>query len=291
MLTQVQDWLTRLGFPGDIAVTPMTPGLGHTMLWRVSSAGPGDDLVLRMFPAGDTVHAEREALAMRTAAAHGVPVPAVVTTGAIEDRPALLMTLAPGETVATVLERRPEDTFAIGEQLGRLLGKVNGIPAPAGLAPEGAWLERAGPALVAVRHRLEALPNPDRLLHLDYHPENVLMDGDEVTAIIDWTNTLPGPPHLDLGRSRAILRMVRRLPDVTPEVVAGIERFEAGLIAGHESVHGPDPEPDLTLAWGVGMLCVDFAPQAGRPESWVTADLVASLERWRDGIIAGVLES
>ena len=33
-----------------------------------------------------------------------------------------------------------------------------------------------------------------------------------ITAVIDWPNTLPGPPHIDLGRSRAILQMVRALP-------------------------------------------------------------------------------
>jgi hypothetical protein len=218
-------------------------------------------------------------------------VPEVVANGEIDGHDVLLMTLAAGTTVAEALEHDPDHVTGIATGLGALLGAINWLPAPAGLAPADAWLDRAGPELAPLRARMQALPNADRLLHLDFHPQNVMVDGEEVTAVIDWTNTLPGPPHIDLGRSRAILHMVRTLPRLSPEIAALMERFETGLVAAHARHHGPDPDPDLTLAWGVGTQCVDFAPQVERPGSWVTAELVAALEAKRDALIAKVAGS
>lgn len=288
MLQLIQEWLARTGFPEDAEIASMTPGLGSTMLWRIAGAGEAD-YVLRVFPPGHERWRDRETLAMRTAAGAGLPVPDVVMTDAIADRPLMLTTLAPGATVAATLGPDRERATASGRTLGRLLGEINRIPAPAGLAPADAWLDRAGPALAPLRDRLAAMPHGDRLLHLDYHPENVLMAGDAVTAVIDWTNTLPGPPNIDLGRSRAILGMIRTLPTVTPEIASVLDAFETGLVAGHAEVHGADPDPDLSLAWGIGMLCVDFTPQAETPGSWVTPELLARLEATRDRLIARAL--
>jgi hypothetical protein len=83
--------------------------------------------------------------------------------------------------------------------------------------------------------------------------------------------------------------MISLLPTVPPERLTAVAALEAGLVAGHAETHGPDPAPELTLAWGVGMICVDFAPQAERPDSWVTPDLLAGLEARRDALIARVL--
>jgi phosphotransferase family enzyme len=57
--------------------------------------------------------------------------------------------------------------------------------------------------------RLHALPWPgaapgESLLHLDFHPFNVLM-GPEGPVVIDWTNARPGPPGLDVAMSALIL--------------------------------------------------------------------------------------
>lgn len=258
-------------------------------MWRISGAAPAGDFVLRLFPNEGTRSRDREVLAMRTASAAGLPVPEVIMVSDVAGHAAMLMTLAPGATVGTRLISEPERAGTTGRQLGDLLGCINHIPAPNGLAPADAWLDRAGPELAPLRDRFEAMPHQDRLLHLDFHPENVLSEGGEITGIIDWTNTLPGPPHVDLGRSRAILQLAGTLPNLPAEVVAAIHVLEASLIAGHERIHGPDPEPDLTLAWGVGTQCVDFTPQAQNPESWVTAALVGQLEAKRDRLIAHML--
>src|SRR5947207_6459437 len=40
---------------------------------------------------------------------------------------------------------------------------------------------------------------------MDYHPQNVLVDGMRVTGVIDWVNTDVGDRHLDAAMTAAIL--------------------------------------------------------------------------------------
>ncbi|HYB89435.1 MAG TPA: phosphotransferase [Candidatus Binataceae bacterium] len=46
---------------------------------------------------------------------------------------------------------------------------------------------------------------PLSLLHLDYHPQNVMVHGTSVTGVIDWVNTDVGDRHLDAAMTAAIL--------------------------------------------------------------------------------------
>ena len=51
----------------------------------------------------------------------------------------------------------------------------------------------------------DAAKAPRALLHLDFHPANVLVDGvGRVTGVIDWANAVAGPPVADLARTWAI---------------------------------------------------------------------------------------
>ena len=49
-----------------------------------------------------------------------------------------------------------------------------------------------------------SLPDGDRLSHGDFHPANILMDGDE-PVIIDWSNVTRGDPAADVARTLVIL--------------------------------------------------------------------------------------
>ncbi len=60
-------------------------------------------------------------------------------------------------------------------------------------------------------------PRERRLLHLDLHPFNVLVDDDGApTGVIDWANAAGGDPELDRARSWSLLTLdpaVRALED------------------------------------------------------------------------------
>lgn len=123
----------------------------------------GDGRVLRRFKAGG--RPEREALVMRHAAAHGFPVPRVD-----EVRPdALVLEYIDGPTM---------------------------LEAP-GPIEEGA-------ALLASLHRelheIEAPPElgPRCLLHMDFHPGNVILSA-RGPVVIDWAIARAGEPALDVA--------------------------------------------------------------------------------------------
>ncbi|MGW7421988.1 phosphotransferase family protein [Streptomyces sp. NPDC054813] len=99
----------------------------------------------------------------------------------------------------------------------------------------------AGGALLAsLLRRLHAVPGRDpadpgsRVLHLDLHPDNVMMTPDG-PRVIDWTNAEDGPPGLDWAMSAVILAQVAvgELP-VARELLAALladpgELTEEGL--------------------------------------------------------------
>ncbi|NED10508.1 phosphotransferase [Streptomyces sp. SID9124] len=74
-------------------------------------------------------------------------------------------------------------------------------------AEEGAGLLTG---LLADLHGVPARLSPDpgdRVLHLDLHPDNVVLTADG-PMVIDWSNTEEGPPALDRAMSALILAQV-----------------------------------------------------------------------------------
>ncbi|MGW2723761.1 phosphotransferase [Streptomyces sp. NPDC001492] len=71
--------------------------------------------------------------------------------------------------------------------------------------------EEAGATLAELLRRLHAVPARDsadgRVLHLDLHPDNVMLTP-EGPYVIDWSNTEEGHPGLDWGISAVILAQV-----------------------------------------------------------------------------------
>jgi aminoglycoside phosphotransferase (APT) family kinase protein len=79
--------------------------------------------------------------------------------------------------------------------LDTVAARVEDGPLP-GLAEPLAYLRaRAG----EFRHA------PPSFLHLDYHPQNVLVKGLRVTGVIDWANTAAGDRHFDAATTSVIL--------------------------------------------------------------------------------------
>lgn len=285
---QVRAWLVRNGFPEDHDLTPMQPGLGATTLWKVSQPPPAAPLVVRLFRDGSGAAADREYLAMRAAMEHQLPVPTVIARDQIDGRPVMITTFAPGLPAAKLLRENPESARHIGAMMGRELGRLHQVAAPPDLAPSDQWIERGGDALASMRPLLEPVPHQDRLLHLDYHPNNILMANGEITAIVDWENALPGPPHMDLARSRAIVQSAKLGGLFPAELGAMLDQFESGLVDGHREVVGPDPLPELSAAWGLSMAVDDLTGHLGKPDSWVTEDILDRLRDMRDASIASV---
>lgn len=131
----------------------------------------GNGRVLRRFKRGG--NPEREALVMRHALQHGFPVPQVFEVGA----DSLVLERVDGATMVEELFRHPATVAQNASLLAGLHHRLHEIEAPAGLA---------------------AVVSGTRLLHLDLHPENVILSPTG-PVVVDWTNARRGDPAFDVA--------------------------------------------------------------------------------------------
>ncbi|WNM34822.1 phosphotransferase [Streptomyces sp. Li-HN-5-11] len=121
--------------------------------------------------------AAAEGAVMEHVRAHGCPVPRLRPSGS---RTELVLERLHGPTMLRACLDGALGAEEAGALLARLLRTVHAVPA----------LHSADPAA--------------RVLHLDLHPENVILTADG-PRIIDWGNAEDGDPALDWGMSAVIL--------------------------------------------------------------------------------------
>lgn len=240
--------LAALGVPDASAVVPILGGR-DAALFRVERGG--DAFALRVFRPEEERVPRLEGAVMRAAGAAGIRVPEVHAAGIWQGRPALLLEWCAGRTVVAEAVTNPASAEPLGAAAGRMLARLHQVEPPDAIH-QRSWLDWfAIPDALA--RALAAASRPARLLHLDYHPLNLLTDGTDVTAVLDWSNARAGDPRADLARSLAILRLnADESPvDAGPVVAA----FERGLLGGYTEAAGPLEDMPLFLAWaGHGML-------------------------------------
>jgi aminoglycoside phosphotransferase (APT) family kinase protein len=188
--------------------------------------------VLRLFPgpAGDE-RARNEFEVMRLVAAHSLPLPGVdglVTAKSPLAVPFILMEYIDGLQLRNALEGASQATLSTAlERMASILARLHSLDVPTVL-PNGSrlrarWESGGGEpqqVLVAMRDtvarfhlggfdpvvmlleqsldRVHGLPT--RVLHNDFHPENVLKrKGDGRFVVLDWSFADVGDPRLDLA--------------------------------------------------------------------------------------------
>ncbi|MGW2255365.1 phosphotransferase family protein [Kitasatospora sp. NPDC001660] len=137
-----------------------------------------DRWVLRRYRDGSD--ASGELAVMRHLAEHGYPVPAAGAGAAPGE---LVLERLTGPTMREALVAGDIAPEAAGGLLAGLLRRLHAVPALAGADPA------------------------HRILHLDLHPENVLLTP-RGPVVIDWATAAEGPPALDTGTSALIMAEV-----------------------------------------------------------------------------------
>ena len=244
--------MRTLGFAGRFSASPLAQNRGKGV-WRLQ--GEQGTFALRVLRPGEDETARHEREAMEAARAAGAPVPEVLAAGTSDRRPVLLLSWCEGQTVHAAVRARPWTAYGLGLLCGRGQAELNRRPAPPAVA-SSPWLTRFGPLEPELLERLERVEaSPPGLLHLDLHAGNVLVAGDEIRGLLDWTNACAGDPRADLARTWSLL--VSQPAGGGPRARAAafvLRLLAAGWHRGYEQVAGRQEDLLLFRIWALTVL-------------------------------------
>ena len=270
--------LVSMGLTTPAKVARVTGG-ADTAIWRVEHGGT--NYALRVFRPEQAETCAIEQTAMAAASAAGVPVPHVYANTVWHERPALLLSWCAGRTLEAALLRQPRRVFALGRAFGRMQANINRIAATSERA--NVWIDWLGPEDADLRAYLHRIPLLDSsLLHLDYHPLNVLVSGSRISCVLDWANVKAGDRRADFARTVTILRLAPSASDLPSWVrQLGPRLLEFAWRNGYEQANGrPLPNMAPFYAWAGAAMIPEYTPRRGR--LGVTEWHLVRMRRWAD---------
>lgn len=265
----MREVLDRLGVDPSAEVVP-APGGASESAWFVRV--DGDRYVLRLD--GSTARTDARLAAMNAAREAGLPAPALVRRSDEPGRIALLLTYLEGVPVLDLLLRSADDATRWAFRMGALHRRLHEIAAPPTVIPVTDELGRP----FHLGEMRGELPPGDSLLHLDWHPGNLLADEatGEITGIVDWDNARRGHASLDLARTESMFTVEPFVQELDPESRRMIREVRQAWADGY----GPEASaiPAASRRWAGRVMLEDLAHRyADRPERLDAA------RRWAQG--------
>ena len=274
------DILKTLGVQTVHAIVPVMGG-ADTALWRVEHDDRSS--ALRVFRSSQWSAFDRECAALDIAAGHSIPVPDIRASGSWQERPALLLSWCDGQPLAISLRQQPWRLVGLARAFGRMQAAIHRIRDIALPHTEPAdWITWYQAVDADLEAQLRQRASPARyLLHLDYHPLNVLTSGGAVSCVLDWANTRAGDPRADVARTYAILVAEPHQAGPEPLWYRVVRRMLAhSWLAGYQAVAGELRDMPLFYAWAGAVMCADLAPRVHNPSSWWQPQHLQIVERW-----------
>lgn len=191
----------------------------------------------------------------------------------------MVLSWMPGWTLREALVSHPEEAEALGDAFGRAQARIHQCLSPAGLRDRDlAWVDIPGGDPEIIARVRSACARSSSLLHLDYHPLNVLVERSTISAILDWTNARSGDPRCDLARTETILTFVP-LGDRETQIVR--DALLAGWRRGYAAVSGPVAGMRPFRVWAAAFMLHDLWPRLGRPDlPWLTEEWLRGVNEW-----------
>jgi aminoglycoside phosphotransferase (APT) family kinase protein len=189
----------------------------------LESVGAGRQAEIFAWPAGgvlklfrrpeDRASAQKEAAVMYALEATEIPMPRILGTVSIEQRPGIIMERLDGPDQLTLLGRKPWSIWTASTNLARLHARLHATTAPEQLPSLRTTVrqEIARSDLVPSDCKqiafdaLDRLPDGAQVCHWDFHPGNVI-ETIEGPKVIDWTSARRGDALADVARTLLILR-------------------------------------------------------------------------------------
>lgn len=253
-----------------------------TLLWRFQTPdGAEHSLRVYYLPRRQEI-ARRERIALEACARAGLPAPRVETVGECEGLPAMVLSWCPGRPILSFIEKKPWAMWRLGRLFGRTQAQLHAVAPPPEFvenAPQE-WANRveerySGLASAALSLGLAT----DSLIHMDYHPLNVLSDGNALTGIVDWAGAAAGDRRADLARTEVTL-LAAPVPPGPASTLLNLTRAVVlrAWRSGYEELAGPMPDYRPLMAWAGATLLGEIILVVGRPNVWGTD---ADVEKFR----------
>ena len=169
-----------------------------------------DDTIIKVFREGTTMDEVRTEITMaKEAFLLGMPTAISFDVVRVGCQYGLVYELLRAETLSTCIWREPERLDEFAREYAQLLRQLHGIRvAEGGTIPRAIERERASVRRLRryfaqedvdlMLEIIDAIPEGDRLLHLDLQTKNVMVQGGEL-MLIDMGEVGYGHPLLDLG--------------------------------------------------------------------------------------------
>jgi aminoglycoside phosphotransferase (APT) family kinase protein len=274
------DILTALGIRTATAITPVHGGT-DTSIWQVEHDSMTS--ALRVFRPEQAETCQREIQAMEAARQAHVPVPTIHTSGVWHERPVLLLSWCPGVSLWEAIRRQPWRVWSLGRAFGRIQAQIHQIPTRGRWHQQQTdWIAWAGPDEHRLKTALQHVARPaPALLHLDYHPLNVLTDGTQITAVLDWANTRVGDPRADVARTYTILMVEPYTPARQPLALSFVRRLVMrSWRRGYEQVGGALSDMAWFYVWAGAVMVRDLGPRVRNPQSWWQPQHLERIQDW-----------
>lgn len=126
---------------------------------------------------------------------------------------------------------------------------------------------------------LDGLPGGEVLCHMDFHPDNLFVDGETVT-VLDWSNALKGDPMADVARTIMILQFAE-IPNVSAEERENIDNMRHDLIKAYINGYGEDRinDPERLKDWTTVLLALRLSENNSEAEkNLVSNELIGRLK-------------
>lgn len=263
-------WISRvLKIQPDQLHAVRLQGSTSTSLFRITAGTIDREWVLRIFDnaawlAEEPDLAQHESAALELAAQSGLPVPHLESadlSGEYCGHPSLLMTSLPGSVLL-----KPLDFQDWLRQIAEVLSPlhlVHPVDFPWHYAPYNdprrmippEWTQKSNLWQRAIEQAQEPWPVYEPcLIHRDYHPVNLLFEGQKLSGIVDWPNACLGPAGVDVSWCRLNLVFLYGVPaseeflracQATSKAACGFHPFW-DLLAVLEALPGP---PEFYPPW------------------------------------------
>lgn len=180
----------------------------------------GDDAVVKLYRPGYRGH-RAEAAALTELNGRG-GAPRLIEVVDHDRRHGLVIQRLPGIDMLTAVQQRPWLLRHLSRRLATTHLRIHEV------RPSGAMADLREVMAARIQEAplpphlrdfvlplLKGLPVGDRLCHGDYHPGNVLVEGDRI-GVIDWANAARAVPEADHARTLLLLRWADPLPETRP---------------------------------------------------------------------------